>query len=88
MYVIEASADYKPEDKLESIQAKVYALDFSDDQLDPPELGTLKDLIKRVKRGKAIIQPGTPDSFGHLTMAHPELWAEHVREFVQFVDQD
>ncbi|MBS0652444.1 MAG: alpha/beta fold hydrolase [Verrucomicrobia bacterium] len=88
MYVLEASADYKPEDKLESIKAKVYALDFSDDQLDPPELGTLEDLIKRVKRGRATIQPGTPDSFGHMTMAHPELWAEHVSKFVQFVDQD
>ncbi|MBX3719440.1 MAG: alpha/beta fold hydrolase [Parachlamydiales bacterium] len=88
IYVLEASADYKPEDRLGSIQAKVYALDFSDDQLDPAELGTLKDLIKRVKHGKAVIQPGTPDSFGHLTMAHPELWANHVASFIEYVDQD
>lgn len=87
VYALEASDDYAPESLLKSIQAKVYALDFSDDQLDPSELDTLQHLIKQVKQGKAIIQPATPDSFGHLTMAHPELWAEHVIKFVEYVNQ-
>ncbi len=88
MYALEASYDYIPENNLGSIKAKIYALDFSDDQLDPPELGTLKNLIKYVKHGKATIQPATPNSFGHLTMAHPELWAEHVTKFIEFLDQN
>lgn len=85
VYALEASYDYAPESKLDSIKAKVYALDFSDDQLDPAGLGTLESLIKKVKHGKATIQPGTPESFGHLTMAHPELWAAQVATFVEFV---
>lgn len=88
LYALEASNDYYPENNLASIRAKVYALDFSDDQLDPAELGTLENLIKQVRHGKAIIQPATPESFGHLTMAHPELWAEHVKKFTQFVDEN
>jgi homoserine O-acetyltransferase/O-succinyltransferase len=88
LYALEASNDYFPQNNLGSIKVKVYALDFSDDQLAPPELGTLKNLIKYVKQGKAAIQPATPDSFGHLTMAHPELWAEHVTKFIQFIDQN
>lgn len=87
LYALSASNDYAPENNLTSIQAKVYALDFSDDQLNPPELETLTRLIKQVRQGKAVIQAATPNSFGHLTMAHPELWAEHVKTFIQFVDQ-
>ncbi len=44
MYVLEASADYDPESRLENIQTKVFALDFTDDQLDPIELNTLNRL--------------------------------------------
>jgi hypothetical protein len=36
----------------------------------------------RVKNGRYVVQTGTPNSFGHLTMAHPELWACHVAEFM------
>jgi homoserine O-acetyltransferase len=28
------------------------------------------------------VQPGSSASFGHLTMAHPELWANHVGDFM------
>lgn len=88
VYVLSASKDYDPESKLGSIQAKVFALDFSDDQLDPIQLHVLEDLIKHVKRGRAVIQPGTPESYGHLTMAHPELWAHQVVDFLHFLSSD
>jgi homoserine O-acetyltransferase len=86
MYVLEASKDYDPEPKLENIRTKVYALDFTDDQLDPIELNTLNRLITRVKNGRAVIQQGTDQSYGHLTMAHPSLWSQHVAEFIRFVE--
>jgi homoserine O-acetyltransferase len=38
--------------------------------------------MSRVKQGRTIVQPGSPTAFGHLTMAHPELWAGHVAEFM------
>jgi homoserine O-acetyltransferase/O-succinyltransferase len=87
IYVLAASHDYDPEPKLDTIQAKVFALDFSDDQLDPIQLHVLEDLIKGVKNGRAVIQPGTSDSFGHLTMAHPELWAHQVAAFMLFLEK-
>jgi homoserine O-acetyltransferase len=86
VYVLEASEDYDPEPSLETIQTKVFALDFTDDQLDPIELNTLNRLIKRVKRGRVVIQEGTDHSYGHLTMAHPSLWSQHVVDFIRFVD--
>lgn len=87
IYVLEASRDYDPEPNLEAIQTKVFALDFTDDQLDPVQLHVLKDLIKRVKQGRAVIQPGTAESYGHLTMAHPDLWAHQVVEFLSFLNE-
>jgi len=36
----EASADYDPAPGLEKIQAAVLAINFADDELNPPELGS------------------------------------------------
>jgi homoserine O-acetyltransferase len=88
IYALEASADYDPEPLLRTIEAKVFALDFTDDQLDPSELDTLNQLIKNVKNGSAVIQKGTNESFGHLTMAHPNLWSQQVDEFIRFVESN
>jgi hypothetical protein len=33
--------------------------------------------------GLKPVKTGTPDSYGHLTMAHPALWADHVGEFMK-----
>lgn len=87
IYVLEASKDYNPQPHLETIQTKVFALDFTDDQLDPAELNALNPLIKKVKHGRAVIQKGTDHSYGHLTMAHPDLWSEQVDTFIRFVEK-
>lgn len=39
--------------------------------------------MPRVREGRFIVQPASAESFGHLTMAHPELWSKHVAEFMQ-----
>jgi homoserine O-acetyltransferase/O-succinyltransferase len=61
----------------------VYALNFSDDAFNPAELGNMDALIAKVPHGLFVLQTGSPESFGHLTMAHPELWANHVADFMQ-----
>jgi hypothetical protein len=33
--------------------------------------------------GLKPVKTGTPDSYGHLTMAHPALWADHDGEFMK-----
>ncbi len=86
LYVLEASADYDPEPSLDKITTKVFALDFTDDQLDPIELNILPTLIQRVKNGRAVTQKGNASSFGHLTMAHPKLWAYQLEVFISWLD--
>ena len=53
-----------------------YALNFADDEFNPAELHVLEEFMPRVRKGRFIVQPGSAESFGHLTMAHPELWSE------------
>ena len=33
------------------------------------------------------VQPGSERSFGHLTQAHPSLWADHVAERMRAVEE-
>ena len=83
LYSLRSSSDYNPEAELHSIKAIVYALNFSDDEFNPAELQNMDGLIAKVPRGRFYLQAGSEQSFGHLTMAHPELWANHVAEFMQ-----
>lgn len=86
LYSLESSEDYDPEGALAGIRAKVLALNFSDDEFNPVALGTIERLVPRAPGARFVVQPGTERSFGHLTQAHPGLWAQHVRELLQRVE--
>jgi len=83
LYSLSSSADYDPQPGLAAIKTKVYALNFADDEFNPVELRVLEELMPRVHGGRFIVQPASARSLGHLTMAHPELWSEHVAEFMR-----
>src|SRR5580692_8600797 len=83
LYSLSSSADYDPRPGLAAIKTKVYALNFADDEFNPLELHVLEEVMPKVPQGRFIVQPGSAESFGHLTMAHPELWSEHVAEFMR-----
>lgn len=82
LYSLKSSADYDPEPALETITSKVVALNFADDEFNPDSLQILETRISRVPHGQYVIQSGSAESFGHLTMAHPEQWADHVATFM------
>jgi homoserine O-acetyltransferase len=60
----------------------VFALNFNDDEFNPDQLQILERLTPRVPGARYVVQPGTSTSFGHLSMAHPELWSQHVATFM------
>jgi homoserine O-acetyltransferase len=86
LYSIDASRDYDPESKLGTITTPVWALNFSDDEFNPDTLQILQTLASRVPHIQYFIQLGTSESHGHLTMAHPNLWASHVADFMKLAD--
>jgi homoserine O-acetyltransferase len=78
LYSLESSTDYDPEPGIGRIRAKVFALNFTDDEFNPIVLGILQKVVPQVQGARYVLQPGTGTSFGHLTQAHPSLWAQQV----------
>ena len=87
MYSLDASRDYDPKPALGQIKARVFALNFEDDEFNPDRLGILQRTMKRVKAGSYVVTKGTPETFGHLTMAHPQLWSRYVGAFMSTLDR-
>ena len=89
LHSIKSSLDYDPEHDLAGIKTRVYALNFDDDEFNPARLLILESLLKRVPQAKYAVQAGSEKSYGHLTMAFPSLWADHVAAFTRLLgDED
>jgi homoserine O-acetyltransferase/O-succinyltransferase len=85
LYSLKSSFTYDPEPGLSTIKTKLFALNFSDDEFNPDTLQVLQRLVPKLKQGRYVVQPGTPTSPGHYTMTRPDLWAQHVGEFMQWL---
>ena len=83
IYQMEGSRDYDPAPRLESIQARVLAINSADDERNPAELGIMEREIKRVKQGRYVLIPTGPETRGHATMGIAKLWKQYLAEFLQ-----
>ncbi len=83
IYQMEASRDYDPAPLLESIQARVLAINSADDERNPAELGIMEREIKRVKQGRYVLIPTGPETRGHGTMGLAKLWKQYLAELLQ-----
>jgi homoserine O-acetyltransferase/O-succinyltransferase len=88
LHSIKSSLDYDPEHDLAAIKTRVYALNFDDDEFNPARLLILESLLKRVPQAKYAVQAGSEKSYGHLTMAFPSLWADHVAAFTRLLGDE
>ena len=79
----ESSADYDPSADLERMQAQVLAINSSDDERNPPELGVMEREIKRVKHGRYLLIPGGPDTRGHGTTIMAKLYKKDLAELLE-----
>lgn len=83
IYQIDASRDYNPAPKLELIKAPLVAINSMDDFINPPELGIIDKEIKRVKRGRFINLPITPDTRGHGTHTIAKIWQGYLQQLLE-----
>lgn len=88
MYQFEASSDYDPSPDLEKIRAPVLAINSADDLVNPPELGLMEILIKRVPRGRYVLLPITDETRGHGTHSLPRIWKSYLAEFLPTLLRD
>jgi homoserine O-acetyltransferase/O-succinyltransferase len=78
LYAWDASRDYDPGPGLERIRAAVTAVNFEDDERNPPELGVMERSIKRVARGKYVLVPASERTRGHASFYDATLWKQHL----------
>ena len=74
LYWFESSYDYDPSPDLEKIQAKLVAVNFADDLLNPAELGTMEAAMARIKTGRYVLIPASPATRGHQTLTLASVW--------------
>jgi homoserine O-acetyltransferase len=82
LYAWEASRSYDPGPGLDRIRAPVFAINFADDEINPPELGVMERELARVPRGRYILVPASDATRGHLSFYNTSLWKQHLLELL------
>ena len=83
LYRWEASADYDPQPDLGKIKAKVLAINFTDDLLNPAELKVVENAMAQVKNGTSVLISAGEKSSGHQNQSQGALWGAYVAEFLK-----
>jgi homoserine O-acetyltransferase len=83
IYAFEASREYDPSAKLESIIAPVLAINSADDFVNPPELGLMEKLMPRVRNGRFVLIPTSDATRGHGTHSQPAVWHSQLAAFLR-----
>ncbi|KAK4901650.1 hypothetical protein LTR27_001422 [Elasticomyces elasticus] len=82
-YAFDASRDYDPRPGLKDVKAALTAVNFADDQVNPPELNILEEETKKVPRGVAIMMPIDEQTIGHGTHSVAANWKHHLAELLE-----
>jgi homoserine O-acetyltransferase len=82
LYQYNASRDFDPVAALETIKARVLAINSQDDERNPPELGVMEANFKRIRNGRFHIIPTGPETRGHGTTANARLWRDLLPDFL------
>ena len=83
LYQWESSANFDASAGLEKIEAAVLAINSSDDERNPPELGVMEREIKRVKNGRYLLLPGGPETAGHGSTGMARLYKRELEELLR-----
>jgi len=83
LYAVNASRNYDPSAKLETIQVPVMYINSADDFINPPELGIAEREIKRVKKGKFVLIPASEQTHGHGTHTWAAIWQGYLKELLE-----
>ena len=83
IFYVNASRNYDPSPKLETITAPVLWINSADDFINPPELGIAERMLKRIPHGRFILIPISDATRGHGTHTNAAVWKEYLGEFMR-----
>jgi homoserine O-acetyltransferase/O-succinyltransferase len=84
LYAFESSADYDPAPNLHVINKPMLTINFADDLTNPPQFLNSPTQSNYT----AVIIPAGPGSYGHMTIAHPAIWAPAFQSFLQHLPHE
>jgi len=87
LYQLEASMDYDPSGDLDKIKARLFAINFADDELNPPALGVLEPAIARIPGARCVTVPAGPTTQGHYSTMRAAVWKSYLAEFMAGLPQ-
>jgi homoserine O-acetyltransferase len=82
LYWVESSYDYNPQPDLDKIKARLLAVNFADDELNPPELGIMEREVPRIRNGRFVLVPAGDKTRGHMTLTQAGVWKNYVTELL------
>jgi homoserine O-acetyltransferase len=83
LYYFNASRDYNPEPKLNTITAPVLWINSADDFINPPELEIAQKLATRMPHARFILIPASMETYGHGTHTQAAVWKQYLIELLQ-----
>ena len=82
LYWLESSWDYDPEPGLGRIRARVLAVNFADDAINPAELPQTAAVVARVPGARFVLHPAGPETHGHHTLQRVAVWKPYLVELL------
>ena len=82
VFAVESSWDYDPRPDLPKLTAAVYAINFADDPVNPPELGIFENEVTKLPTLKYAVMPATAETHGHGTHSWPQFWGKYLAELL------
>ncbi len=83
LYWFESSWDYNPEPNLSKIRARLVAVNFADDMLNPAELNVMEKLVAKIPRGRFVLVPASSQTLGHQTLTRASIWKPYLEELLR-----
>jgi len=83
LYAIESVMDYDPSKDLDKIRARLLAINFADDEVNPPQLGVVEPAIGRIPNARHVVVPASRESHGHYSYQRAALWKSHLVGFLK-----
>ena len=83
IFYLNASRNYDPSPKLETINAPVLWINSADDFINPPELGIAEKMVKRMPHARFILLPISDATRGHGTHTVAAVWKDYLAEFIR-----
>lgn len=86
-YQVNASHDYDPSADLEAITAPVTWINSADDFINPPELGLAERFAPRLRNGRYVLIPASPETRGHGTHTWARFWRDELIALLERSDR-